>query len=67
MVLVRCLAEDALLHRRLMRGESVTAEQINAVRAHYEQLKEAFPIARMRHGMTIDSRLGILGFISPNA
>lgn len=67
LVFLRVLAEDAVLHQRLMRNEPVTKEQIEEMRGRYQTFKEAFPLAALRFKEAINDRIGILTFAVPTA
>lgn len=67
MVFVKCLAEDALLHQRLMNGEPVTQVQIDHIRNQYETIQKTFPVTSMVYKSAIEGRSGILAFATPTA
>lgn len=67
LVLLRLLAEDAILHQHLREGRQVTQQQIDRMRDKYHTFGKAFPLAGMRFKGTIDDRIGILAFAVPTA
>lgn len=67
LVLLRLLAEDAVLHQRLMKGDPVTQQQIDQMREKYRTFEDAFPVAGMQFKGAIIARMGILAFAVPTA
>lgn len=67
LVLLRLLAEDAVLHQNLLRGDPVTQQQIDQMREKYHTYEEAFPMAGMHFKGAIADRVGILAFAVPTA
>ncbi len=61
---IHCLCDDALLHQRALAGEHVDTDEVKRVMAQYNQLEEAFPIIRMKHGSTISDRKRLLDFLN---
>lgn len=67
LVLLRLLAEDAVLHQHLMRGDPVTQRQIDQMREKYDTFRKVFPMAGMNFKKAITDRVGILAFAVPTA
>lgn len=64
LIYVKCLAEDAVLHQRILAGETITPEEIACVRGNYEKLESHFPMIHMKFRSNISNRMNILAFLS---
>lgn len=66
LLLVRTLAQDAILHQRKAAKETVTAEEIDALHTAYGVLKSEFP-ELLRFGRVITTRQKCLNFMKLTA
>ena len=62
LLLIRTLAEDALLHQHKAAGEVVTAEEVNSLLKEYATLNDEFP-EMIRYGRVIKIREKCLKFL----